>query len=1520
MIYRLIVLMLSVIFVMCSAGHAQNFANLEVISEKEGLSQGNISALLQDNEGYLWIGTLQGLNFYDGYRATTIDSKDHALKIKGIDALYQDKRNEIWVSTDADQNFIINKPTGDVREIHLPLPKDSPTNDLRVRYFAQDQENKLWLSSKRDIFYYDEQQKINHHTSLRESLSTEQHDVITSLLIVGRSLLIGTSRGLFILNTQTGELSPFFFNPACDPAAFDENMITFSCVIKDIVRDRDNNLLIATLSGLYRFPVYALTQDKGKPIPLTVLDDSLVIRKMIKDHGNKLAWLATTEGLFSVDSGGKITLAFRYDQTPYMIVDNTIEAMIIDKNGVFWLASLANGVLRWVPPNYDVTHYTAASKLPLSHSNLWAIAEDNHGGVWAGTENGATYLNRNNGVTKHFFTVVGDEITQGLGYASTFAVEEDTLWVATTKGLKKINTSTLMEETVLGYDRPDVERILKNKQNQIYLLTPKTLSLLNDEGMYFYNTETGDILPSDTNNLLTTRPELKPLRIISAVTAHAGEFYVSLYGGLGIYSQESDSVRMVHRLTNEDESDNMPDSILELDETLWITYPGSGVYVIDRITGKEIKHLNHLNGLKDNNPYVILPDENGYVWVTSDSGAVRISSKNYHTRLFSIKEGFPIQEYNASTGLVLSTGEYALGGINGLSFFSPQQENRRKKTRAKNNITGVDFLSSPQPKTYGLKRNKHFSLSSSDFGINVTFSSFDYANIDHVTYKYWIDGANAVASTPVNDGKLHIPKLLPGDSVLNISTIDHNTGLESKPEKIHLHVSPPAHLTTEAYTIYIATGLTLIIVIYFNRHKRRLKLLLSNRRLKHHEERLTLALESNDSGIWDWRSEDDSVYDLRVMIDPKKKLYFYKRWLLMHQEDQASYKAKWVAFLAGDNTRFVANYRLRLTENVPWSWYRDIAQVSETNDEGEPKRVTGTHTNITESKTNSDRIELFSEAFESTRDVVVITDAELTLIAVNQAYYQKTGKEYANSINKKVRFLHRKGNVDLLDNVADSLGHVHHWEGEALFSCVGDDALPVLVNATMFETENHTRRYVFAITDISEQKKAEIKLMKLANYDPLTNLPNRSLVMDRIMHALDHNKRTGLSSAVFFIDLDRFKQINDTLGHDIGDLLLMEVARILQACVRQDDTVSRLGGDEFVILMESLEDMGSVCRVAQDILKELSNITHLNGHPIVISGSIGIALSPEDASEADDVLKRADMAMYHAKNSGKNNFQYYQASMNDAAHLRVEQENLVRNAIVEHEICLGYQPQVCLNTGEIVGVEALARWTSKEGEVFSPDGFIQIAEDIGMITELTEQFLAQALAQLEQWQAMGSDIVLAINLSAKHMENNDLIGVVTGLLASHKIDPQRLEFEMTESKLMSNMDIALNTFKALNELGIDMALDDFGTGYSSLKYLSQLPVQKLKIDRSFVAEMNDNANGDVMIETILTLANNFKLKSVAEGIETPEQLLALRNLGCMYGQGYLFSHPVSAEEITPLLFAHYSLDSGELKPLAKNKA
>jgi diguanylate cyclase (GGDEF)-like protein/PAS domain S-box-containing protein len=540
------------------------------------------------------------------------------------------------------------------------------------------------------------------------------------------------------------------------------------------------------------------------------------------------------------------------------------------------------------------------------------------------------------------------------------------------------------------------------------------------------------------------------------------------------------------------------------------------------------------------------------------------------------------------------------------------------------------------------------------------------------------------------------------------------------------------------------------------------------------------------------------------------------------------------------------------------------------------------------------------------------TDTEGRFVLVNDRYCEILGRSRSDLLGRKVKDL---------THPDDQLFHAEAFArvletGNPLFvekRGVRPDGSHVWVNnhlSLSYDKDGKPQYIIKVAIDITERKENELHIQHLATHDALTDLPNRVLLKERMTHSIKIARRHGRKVAVLFLDLNRFKIVNDSLGHDQGDQLLKVIGERLYSCVRTGDTTARLGGDEFVIVLEELDFLTDAICVTEKILKTVAEPISLAGHEVSISTSIGISVYPKDGNDPTALLKAADTAMYQAKELGGGTFRFYSPDMNARFLERLLTENSLRRAMGRGELVMHYQPRVCITRGRIVGLEALVRWDHPENGLMLPDDFIPIAEEIGLIDEIGRSVLMLACEQNKRWQEAGlAPVRISVNISPRQLAMGDLPQTITDVLEATGLDPEWLELEVTESGLMRDVTSAQSILRQIRRIGVGIAIDDFGTGYSSLSHLKRLPIDTLKIDKSFVRDLPYDSDDVSIVTATIALAKNMNLKVVAEGVRTREQLYFLADCDCQEVQGYLFGLPVPAQQMEAVL-----MNPGEILP------
>ena len=668
--------------------------------------------------------------------------------------------------------------------------------------------------------------------------------------------------------------------------------------------------------------------------------------------------------------------------------------------------------------------------------------------------------------------------------------------------------------------------------------------------------------------------------------------------------------------------------------------------------------------------------------------------------------------------------------------------------------------------------------------------------------------------------------------------------------------------------------------------------------LKESEERLRLAMDAADMGSWEMELSRHKV----LRMEPADKLLGFTQMVFtttwesfldrVHPDDQSHVNQALEQAIAA-NEPFQVEFRNQHASGEV-RWLKIQGNIFTSRKDRRTSRIIGIIQDISEHRKAEIRLREAAIVFESSPDGIVVLDCEFHIVNANQSYCNRVGRPLEDISGKRLGLLLEDlGRADRIMEIDTSLRMHGQWSGELVGRHISGELLHMLSHiAAVRDRNNVLTHYVAVFSDLTAMRNAEQKLFHLAHHDPLTGLPNRLLARERLERSLERAKRLQLRVALLFVDLDYFKRVNDTLGHDVGDELLRSVAQRMQTCVRSEDTVSRQGGDEFMVILDHIEDIEDAVTVAKKITTALDQQFYLQTTELHISTSIGISIFPDNNTDADGLISAADSAMYVAKEQGRNRWAFYSAEMTarTARHMELDQE--LRHALRRDEFVLHYQPQFCMRTGYMVGVEALIRWQHPQKGLLGADEIIPVAEDNDLIIDIGEWVLHKACAQASAWREAGlPPIRVAVNVSARQMRDKRFIGLVRKLIAEHEIPPGLLEVEITESTLQNGGDF-MTSLEQLKEIGVLLAIDDFGTGYSCLGSLKHLPIDRVKIDRVFVRDMDTNPNDIAITSAIIAMAHRMQMKVVAEGVESAKQAKLLNMRGCDEVQGYLYAKPL----------------------------
>ncbi|HFB66824.1 MAG TPA: EAL domain-containing protein [Aeromonadales bacterium] len=1465
--------------------------NFHQIGRREGLSNDTINAMVQDHLGFVWIGSDNGLSRYDGHRMHTYQtSVDDGNSINGnvITHLEVDKENKIWISTNKildfyeyDKNYFI----------HI-IDKKSKFDGLSITAIhdiKEDFDGHLWVSSNIGLLKFNLQGKLVSFYKINTKKLPISRPI--RIFIINKQLFVSDfQKGLYKFNDESHGFEKF---------TKDINGINPETAnIKDLVKIDEDLLWATTSNGLLQL------NSKGKVIKILSKEkvnglDSNRFLNVLPLKDDLLAVTTIDNGLYVFYANGEIKQHILYENSnQYSLPSNYINNLMNDKNENLWVATRDNGVGVWKRKNNFISRidFEKNNSDGLLDHIVWSVRQDENRRFYVGTDTGLSIWDDKNNKFDHY--IFGK--TKSGSYVEVSAISEpidDKVWLATGIGLKSIN---IISKEIIDIrneipflkqfnDKP-IYNVFNDSRKRLWVVHKTGVSLVNLQDKTIRNFTHID---NDNRSLADNQA--------SALTEDEnGTIWIGTSRGICSYNEQHYDFNCF--LTAEGDftvsGSYLINGLIVKDNILWVGYSGNGLIRLDLSKPESPQHYNTTSDFPTNNVAGLLMDEKERLWISSQTGLIVFNPKNGQIINLKGRDGTGDSEFNEGAFTTLNDGRFAFGTIKGVVIVDPEKF-EFNKTKPSVKFSGAYALT--DNKLYSM--GDHFEMPENNSGLVLTFSIQDYFHPEQARYQYrlgkskpWIDLKNK--------SEISFDGFSWGEHTIQVR--GKYLGGEWGPvNSISFYTYPPSWRSSFALLIYALAALSLIVGFLYYRYLRNKEKYRMLEVIKENEQQLRLSLDASQQGVWDWRINNDQMQrsktnELLHILTPDTLVDY---WALIEDRDRLSVINAWNGHLFGHTKNYYCQYRMKV-EGEEEIWIEEQGRAIERDESSMATHITGTYRNITEAKLLEKKLNLLAKAFEDTAEGVLIVDSDLNIVQVNNAVTNITGYAENNLIGKSIRpTTFEKMPLTFYDEIWQQVAEKGLWQGEVWQTNADGDDIPLWLNVSdiQYEREQETF-YVLIISDIRERKETEEELRYLANYDTLTRLPNRALLRDRLDHGLNNAKRQNRPIAILFLDLDRFKHVNDSFGHSVGDGLLVAVSERLQSCLRDDDTVSRIGGDEFVILMEHFSSINAIAGVTEKIRKAMSSPFNLEGVDIQASFSVGVSVFPGDGEDSATLLRNADTAMYHAKSAGRNRVQFYAPKMNETALERLTLENDLRSAIGSGQLEVYYQPQICDKDNTFYGVEALVRWNHPEKGLIAPINFIPMAEESDLIVSLGNEVLYKACIQMKKWQTTyGLNMNVSINLAARQLLQIDLAQHIENVVKRAQLSPECVCLEITETAVMEDLDRSRKILNTLREKGFKIAIDDFGTGYSSLNYLRNIPLDILKIDYTFVRDLLDNSVDQAIVSAIIEIGEALDLQVLAEGIEQEEQRTFLSNKGCQYFQGYFFGKPMPAIEFEKIL-------------------
>ncbi len=1461
------------------------------VGAAEGLDQGRVHAILQDRIGFVWIASDGGLRRFDGASALAFahsPEDPESLPDSIATALAEDGTGRLWVGGDGGTVSWFDATSGRFVSVDDRADRRGPIGALLG---APD--GGVWVGSAHGIERLGPGGVQVDVLQYRRDAATAPATTAIARDGEGRIWAAG-SRGLYRIGASGQPVERIA--PAQLPTA------------QSLHVDAQSRIWVGNEGGLWR-----VGPDGGAIRAWATPDPAHPVRSIAQAPDGRL-WLVTYgRGLLAFDPATGATEALRQAAgLPGGLPEDWLRTLVLDRSGLLWLGGDVFGVTRFDPAGarFRYLYDEDGGRPPSETTRVRSLLEDRDGSLWVGTEGDG--LKRYRFDTRRFDShaaalraaipgLAPQAVLQVLALAHDGA---GGIWVGTNHGLLRHLPQTRRAQRVLpiahGTDGPpglEVQALLRGRDGSLWVGSRGAgLARRSSNGSWTNWREE----PADPGSLWND----------SVLVLHEdrrGRVWAGTLDGLNVFEPEDGRMRRLPRAgaARDTPAGDLVHAIHEsADGSLWFG-SHNGLWRLEEITDSSARFTRFLasDGLPASAVTGILEDTDGALWLSTDRGVVRFDRAAGRFSTYPQEDGLQATGFTGGVQAGLADGWLAFGGPQGINLFHPGRfDDRDSAPRVA--FTGWQAGAERWP-VLDPDRFDSVTLRHEQRIVAFSVAALDFGTSGRHRIEYRLDGFDDQWYPLGPRNQIIFTNLDPGQYLLRVRA-SNREGLPGTEEaQVGVAVQPSWWMSPALQLLYAALSLGVVGLTVWGWRLRVARERRYAREVQEREERLRVAIWGSGDEFWDYDLRKNVMFrigaDHLLGFEAEQRISADDwRTQAVHPDDRARVERALQEHISGRRDSLESEHRVRAADGS-YVWVRARGRIVERDRQGRPLRVAGTARDVTRTRAAERDRRIAEQVIRSMAEAVAVTGLDFRFVSINAAFTRITGFSESEVVGKESSTLDCGQHSDDFHNaLRRAVAQNGRWSGELWQRRKdGEEFLCWLELSEVLDDTGQRTHWVAVLTDITDRKRAEQELRYLANYDTLTGLPNRTLLGERLSHAMIRARRHGSKVAVLFLDLDRFKHVNDSMGHSAGDRLLKAAAARIQATVRDSDTVARLGGDEFTVVVEDLVDTPQAERVAGKLLSAFVAPLDIDGRTeVVISPSIGISIYPDHGQVPTDLLKFADTAMYQAKEKGRNTWQTYTEAMDAQARLRASMSAHLHKAAERGELSLVYQPKMSLVDGRITGVEALLRWRNPELGQVSPVTFIPIAEETGLIVPIGEWVIREACMQVQRWMKAGLNATtVAVNVSMLQLLRGELYTKLQQILEDCRVPAHRLELELTESIVMANAEQSISTLTQIKSLGVNVAIDDFGTGYSSLAYLKRLPIDTLKIDKEFVGDITTDPDDEAITATIITMAHSLGLDVVAEGVETQEQLDYLRDQRCDEVQGHFVSKPIDSERL-----------------------
>jgi len=1454
------------------------------IADDRGLAQKTVTAIAQDPQGFLWVGTEGGLHRYDGqrYRLYRGDPRDaDSLPDNHVTALAADGGHLLWIGTASQYVAQLDLRNGHFRRYPPTLLGPADAQRKSVRALAFQPGRGLWVGTLQGLERLDPANGTQRKV-LALSLELSRMNQRQALLAdAGGVVWYATPQGLYRID-----------------AADHAERVGPATAVSALHKDAGGRLWVGNAQGLHRVDPSRRELVRRWPAPEAAPQEVV----SIASANDGYLWLAISRsgGLRRIPIVGDRVETLQENPTvPGSLPDSAVTTLYMDRTGLLWVGSYVRGMAITDARGARFPYLYDAPRLQAGDMSVRAMAETDDGQVWIATDLGHLLRYRSQEgrledlgapLPAHSDPQTASRIT---GFA---ALDADRYWVATSVGLYQLdNRSGAAAVVALPGEvaTPYLRSIAAAADGTLWLGSFR-------QGLFHFDPVRRQVdryLPDSGD----PARRLSHASVPALLVDRGGRVWIGTSDGLDLLQDG----KLYHFRNAPGQADSLPGNIVRAlmqgrDGRLWV---GTHAGLAEILDGPQVRFAPALpEDASGPSPmiYSIAEDPLRRLWMGTDAGLVRFDPTAHKTRRFALADGLQDLEFNGGAALRLRDGRLALGGIRGVNLFDPA------RIRDSGYAPPLRLLSvrvgSEGPEDGGVNWDERAQVTLPQTAgiLQLRLGALDFADPAALRYRYRLEGYDERWIDNGSRADITYTGLSPGRYQLRAQATNRDGLWNAQELTLPITVTPAPWRSAWALALYallaIAAGAGLA---WLWRRRRRAERGYFEQ-IREREESLKTALWASGEHFWD----NDLVANCAHVLSIEepgdsgaavRTLRFANPQLEVHPDDLPMVQQTMREHIEGRTPMFVSEHRAR-NRDGKWVWIRARGRAVARDAQGRVTRVAGTARDISDRRDADRERRIASEVLRSMNEAVSVLDENFVFVAVNPAFSKTTGYAEEEAIGQSASMIDSpQHDAGFYRDMRMALVRDGHWSGEMWQRRKNGEEILCSLETTVVEGAIDQRNlYVAVLSDITHAKRTEHELRLLANYDTLTNLPNRSLLSERLSQAIVNARREDSRIAVLFLDLDRFKEVNDSLGHATGDRILRASAARLREVAPPGATVARLSGDEFTVVLEHLQDPEEADRLAERIIEAFdAPLAIEDRREIIISPSIGISLYPDHAQVPTDLLKHADTAMYQAKAAGRRTYQRYTEQMEWELRQRATLSGALRKVLENGELRLVYQPRLSLHTGSITGVEALLRWEHPYLGVIPPSHFIPLAEESGMILPIGEWVLREACTMLRRWRQHGlTTLNMSVNVSALQLLRGDLPQQVAKVLSDTGVPGERLELELTESVVMTKAAQAAATMQALRNLGVRLAIDDFGTGYSSLAYLKRLPITTLKIDKAFIDDIAQNKDDKAITSSIIAMARTLGLYVVAEGVEHQAQAQLLLAQHCDEIQGYWVARPL----------------------------